>query len=804
MKTKCVPETRSLHRLLIANRGEIAVRIARTASDLGIKTVAIYSPDDSDCLHVKHADEAIMLSGSGVSAYLDFAQIIDIAAASECDAVHPGYGLLSENISFVKACEEQGITFVGPNALTMEIQGDKVAARHFARKLGLPVVDGLDTVASAKEALEFFRAQGGAPIILKAVSGGGGRGMRILRDEGEIASAFAQCMAEAKASFGDESLYAELFLPSVRHIEVQIVGDGHRTVHLWERDCSIQRRNQKIIELAPAPNLSATMRTNLLNAAIAIGDASHYRGLGTVEFLVDVTEGGDEGYYFMETNPRIQVEHTITEEITGLDLVEIQLRIASGETIAELGLGKAGISPPTGLAMQLRINTETFKDGELVPTGGVLQEFMPPGGPGVRVDSHGYRGYRTNPGFDSLLAKLIVASRSQSIEILFDKARRALAEFRIAGVENNMPFLDALLGQPRLQQWDLTVRSIGEVILHLEVPKHAVKSRFFEEASTAPETVEFQQHEFPAGSLPVLSPYQAALVALNTSEGDVVSKGEEIVVIEAMKMQHVIQAPASGHIKHIYGTIGDVLNAGQPILLIEESETGSISASQSDNFDLDRIRPDLAELQDRISHTLDESRPEAIERRRSRGQRTARENIDDLCDAGSFVEYGQLAVAGQRSRQGMEDLIRTTPADGIITGLASVNSQAHPNASRVAVFAYDASVMAGTQGNIGHKKIDRLLEVAHDRQLPLIAFTEGGGGRPGEEDFDNIVASALNIESFRLLAKLRGRGPSISISSGFCFAGNAALFGACDFRIATAQSWIGLGGPAMIEAGGGR
>ncbi|MGE6696717.1 carboxyl transferase domain-containing protein [Hyphomonas sp. NPDC076900] len=791
----------TLKKILIANRGEIAIRIARTASDLGIETVAIHSPDDAQCLHVRHASEAVELKGTGVRAYLDIDQIVRIALETGCDGIHPGYGLLSERTDFVSACEASGLVFIGPGVGTMSMQGDKVAARALAVRSGVPIISGIDELKSAAAAKKFFRAAGGGPIMIKSVNGGGGRGMRIVHEESGVESAFAHCKAEALAAFGEDALYAEQYLPSVRHIEVQILGDGDDVIHLWERDCSIQRRNQKIIELAPAPHLDEEVRQSLLAAAVRIGKASGYKGLGTVEFLVDVGAHGNEGYYFIETNPRIQVEHTITEEITGLDLVELQLRIAGGETLRELGLDQATIGSPAGYAVQLRINAETVSEaGDIVPTGGVLSVFQPPGGPGVRVDTYGYTGYRTNPNFDSLLAKLIVHSRGGELRPVLEKACRALEEFHVSGFGTNISLLSGLLGSPEVREWSFSIRSIGELIRELSSDGAVLRKRFFADVASSQGEDRHEQEDFPEGAVPILAPIQALVTSIAVAEGDTYDVGDELAVIEAMKMQHEVRAATAGRILRVLVSAGEVVGAHQPVLLVEECEGTGTGGTEKSAVDPDYIRPDLSALRDRISLTLDEARPEAVERRRSRGQRTARENVADLCDPGSFVEYGQLVIAGQRRKRGVDDLVGSSPADGIVTGIGTVNGDKFGERARVAVLAYDATVMAGTQGIFGHKKSDRLIEVAHEQDLPVVYYTEGGGGRPNDDDFAHIVSSALNITTFNEFAKLHA--PRIGVNSGFCFAGNAAIYGTCDIRIAARNSWIGLGGPAMVEAGG--
>lgn len=794
-----------LKKLLIANRGEIAIRIARTAAAMGIQTVAVHSPDDAHSLHVKHADEMYQLPKPGVAGYLDIGAIVAIAVQTGCDAVHPGYGLLSERADFAAACASEGIAFVGPDATMLASQGDKVSARALAKKAGVPVIEGSDPLASADEAKDFFEAKGGKPLMIKAVNGGGGRGMRVVHALDEVESAFLQCQAEALAAFGEDAVYAEQFLPSVRHIEVQMIGDGQDVTHLWERDCSAQRRNQKIIELAPAPNLHPDTRAGLLEAAVAIGKACDYRGLGTVEFLVETDAVGRDGFYFIETNPRIQVEHTITEEITGRDLVELQLRIAGGERLAEIGLDIENPAPPVGFCVQARVNTEVFNDqGGVTPTGGVLSAFEVPSGPGVRVDTYGYAGYRTNPNFDSLLAKVIVHEKTGDLPRLFARAERALSELHVGGVDTNARFLRRLLRLPELAEWNVNVRAVDAKIRELAAREdHGSRNRFFDTFADQGSADDAELIDVPDGAEVVRAPMQAALHSLSVAPGDTVAKGQEIAIIEAMKMQHVLTAPCAGTVLELYAKAGDVVGHEAPIVSIAPDAAAGGTEDAGEAMDLDRIRPDLQSLQDRIDLTLDENRARAMARRRDRGQRTTRENIAALCAGGEFSEYGQLVVAGQRRKHGLEALLEASPADGIVTGIGAVNADSFDEArNQVAILAYDSTVMAGTQGIFGHKKTDRMIEVAHALGLPTIFYTEGGGGRPNDDDFADTMHSALDIKTFSEFARLKGWGPKITVNSGYCFAGNAAIFGAGDIRIATRNSWIGLAGPAMIEAGG--
>jgi acetyl/propionyl-CoA carboxylase alpha subunit len=329
--------------LLIANRGEIAIRIARAAADLGLRTIAVFSEDDAASLHVERADASVALSGRGAKAYLDIAQIVERARQAGADAVHPGYGFLSESAAFARAVEAAGLTFVGPSPDTLEQLGDKVRARALAEACGVPVLrgEGPADLASASGFLAGLPA--GGALMVKAVSGGGGRGMRLVRERADLEEALARAASEAGAAFGDPSVYVEAYLPRARHVEVQVIGDGAEVSHLWERECSLQRRYQKLVEVAPSPSLSAELRGRITEAAVSMAKACAYRGLGTFEFLV--SEDGRD-FRFIEANARLQVEHTVTEEVLALDLVRAQLQVAAGASLAELGLRQADIPAP--------------------------------------------------------------------------------------------------------------------------------------------------------------------------------------------------------------------------------------------------------------------------------------------------------------------------------------------------------------------------------------------------------------------------------------------------------------------------
>ncbi len=426
-------------RILIANRGEIAVRVIRTCRDLGIISAAVYSEADRDALHAQIADESVCIGPArATESYLLSDRILAAAVAMGADAIHPGYGFLSENIAFARRAGELGITFIGPSPEAMRLLGDKAQAIQTAKSAGAPVVPGTDGLLRDLAHAKIEAERIGYPVMLKATSGGGGKGIRLVREECELASAYDTARAEAKANFADDGLYMEKFIVSPRHIEFQVLGDKHgNMVHLFERECSIQRRHQKLIEESPSPFLTPALRAEMGAAAVRIARAAGYYNAGTVEFLVDA----DGKYYFMEMNPRIQVEHPVTEWVTGLDLVAEQIRIAAG---APLGYAQSDLVQ-RGHAIECRLNAEDPARA-FAPCPGVIRALNLPGGPGVRVDSAVYQDYRVPPYYDSLLAKLIVHGRDRAEALA--RTRRALAEFIFEGVTTTADFQSQILQEP--------------------------------------------------------------------------------------------------------------------------------------------------------------------------------------------------------------------------------------------------------------------------------------------------------------------------------------------------------------------
>jgi acetyl-CoA carboxylase biotin carboxylase subunit len=430
--------------VLIANRGEIAVRVARTCREMGIRIAAVYSTEDRDSPVVRMADQAVHIGpGPARRSYLNIAAVVEAARMTGADAIHPGYGFLSEDPDFAQTCEDNGITFIGPAPEVIERLGDKTAARALMAAAGLPLLPGsAAAVDTAEEALELADDLG-YPVIIKAASGGGGRGMTVVRERTAMVDGFRQTRAAAQALFGDPSVFVERYLESARHIEIQVLADHHGTVaQLGERDCSIQRRHQKLIEESPAQNIPREVIARISAAAVRGAMAASYTGAGTFEFLVD----RNGGFYFLEVNPRIQVEHPVTEAVTGLDLVAEQIRIAAGLPLTDL----AARPDPRGTAIECRINAED-PDRMFAPTPGTLLEFHPPAGPFVRVDTHASAGYRIPAAYDSLLAKVVVwaPDRDQALA----RMRRALAELRVSGngLRTTAPLLAGILDDPEFR-----------------------------------------------------------------------------------------------------------------------------------------------------------------------------------------------------------------------------------------------------------------------------------------------------------------------------------------------------------------
>ena len=717
-------------RVLIANRGEIAIRIARAAAALGVESVAVFAPADAQSLHARMATSSRALGegsaggGDPVAAYLDIEALIAAAKASTCDSVHPGYGFLSENAAFARRCLAEGLAFIGPRPETLALFGDKTRARELAASLAIPIVPGspgpLATAGDAAAAA----AELGYPVMLKAVAGGGGRGIRVVTDAAEMAAAFARCQSEAQAAFGDGAVFVEKLIDRPRHIEVQVLADSHGgIVHLHERDCSIQRRNQKLVEFAPAPGLDATLRDRLHEDAIRLARASGYLNAGTVEFLVSPERGE---HYFIECNPRIQVEHTVTEVVTGVDLVEAQFRIAAGETLGALGIADQSlVGAPRGFAVEARI----------VATGaGVLTAYREPTGPGVRVDSCAYFGYAPPPQFDPMFAKLICSSNSSSsFASALDRTLRALGEFHIEGLANNLFELRAILCHPAVRAGEARTTLLAEhpeLTAPDEAPASSLLALLAAQSAAVGGGAVAAPRAGPAGASlevrpeeeGVRCPMAGVVVEVAAQKGAAVDGGETLMVVSAMKMETAITAPCAGVVIDILGLeVGASVEAGQIVATIRPGLDGDDQAPRRSSED--SWAPVLAEVEalQAIAHrrfAADSTDPGVV-RQRSRGKLTCPVRIDLLLDEGTFREVGSLA--GFASYDGEGRVADFTPANHV-GGWGKIEG-------RVCVVCADDFTSRGghADGSIGAKSgyLDRL---SLDLRCPSIRLLDGSSG----------------------------------------------------------------------------
>ncbi len=446
-------------KILIANRGEIALRIIRTCREMGIRTVAVYSEADIDSLHVKLADEAVCIGEApGIKSYLNIPAIISAAEITDVEAIHPGYGFLAEDAHFAEICESCNITFIGPRPETMRLMGDKLAAKNTVKRVGLPVIPGSNKVIKSKDDALAVAKKMKYPVILKAAAGGGGRGMRICHNDVRLISALLTAQREAEATFGSSDIYIEKYIEGPRHIEVQLIGDSKgNVVHLGERDCSIQRRHQKIIEESPSPALNEKTRKRICELAVKAARSVNYAGAGTIEFLLDK----NNNFYFMEMNTRIQVEHPVTEMVTGIDLLREQIAVASGK---KLSVKQENVKL-NGWAIESRINAEDPDNG-FMPCPGEITAYIPPGGRGVRLDTHVCAGYAIPPYYDSMIGKLITwgSTRTEAIDIM----KRALEEYTIKPVKTTIPFLRKIFNDPAFVKGDITTRFIERFLAQEE------------------------------------------------------------------------------------------------------------------------------------------------------------------------------------------------------------------------------------------------------------------------------------------------------------------------------------------------
>jgi acetyl-CoA/propionyl-CoA carboxylase biotin carboxyl carrier protein len=571
--------------LLVANRGEIAVRVIRTAREMGMRTIAVYSELDRDARHVELADEAWNVGAApAAESYLKQQRILQIAHDAGAEAIHPGYGFLSENAAFARAVSNAGIVWVGPPASAIEGMGDKITSRRNAERAGVPTVPGVTDPVTTVDEVAALAEQFGYPVAIKAAHGGGGKGLRVVRAPEELDEAFEGARREADAYFGNPEVYVEKYLERPRHVEAQVLFDQQgKGLFLGERDCSVQRRHQKLIEETPSPGLTVKQRRALGRAAIAAGRSCGYVNAGTVEFLVDRT--GE--FYFLEMNTRLQVEHTVTEMVTGLDLVEWQLRIAAGEALA------FDTVEPRGHAMEFRINAEDPYN-DFLPTPGQVVEWQEPAGPGVRVDSWVRPGTNVSQYYDNLMAKLVVWAPDRPSAI--NRGRRALEEFRVTGVSSSIPAHLAVLAHPDFHNGSHHTKWMEENVELGEGEPESAPSLPEEESLTRRDiTVEVGGRRFavsywapepaigagmrrrpprleasPAARSDgmVTAPMQGTIVKVNVTAGESVNEGDPICVLEAMKMENEVRSPATGDVVDLRVQPGDTVTPGQVIAVV--------------------------------------------------------------------------------------------------------------------------------------------------------------------------------------------------------------------------------------------
>ncbi len=705
---------RKITKVLIANRGEIATRIARAAATCDIESLAIYAREDELSLHTRQADQCVQLARAAdpVSAYLNIDNIMAIAKEHNVDALHPGYGFLSENADLATACEDANIAFVGPSPATMSLFGDKIRAKELATSHGVPTILGraISGIADA----EAFVRENNFPVIIKATSGGGGRGMRAVREIADLAEAVRRCASEAEASFGSGALFIEKLIENPRHIEVQILGDQDgEIIHLHERDCSVQQRHQKILEIAPAPNLDNALLDEILRASIKLGKAAGYQNAGTVEFLVEPETGE---FFFIECNPRIQVEHTVTEQVMGIELVETQFEIARGASLTSLGL--TDLPSPRGSSIQCRV---------VLQSAGTITSYKEPSGVGIRVDSNGYSGYTPPPQFDPLLGKLVCTA--PSYESALKRTQKALDEFHIHGVTTNLNLLRAILREEQVQSGDARTTLLSNGLdVYTNKSRTSPQLELLQQQSRAMgvgrssvmHTLSDAGIEVTEGARGVESPMSGAVVEVSVAIGQKVKAGEPLLVISAMKMETAVVAPCSGQISALADLEpGRGVDAGEVVALIIPIDGEDIALIDRENSwiptleEVDKLKA-LAE-----KRLAQDSEDPGVVRQRSRGKLNCRERIALLLDPGSFREVG--SIAGFASYDEAGDIAAFTPAN-MVGGWGNIDSR------QAVVCADDFTSRGGhADGAIATKStyLDRL---SIELRVPSIRLLDGSSG----------------------------------------------------------------------------
>lgn len=818
----------SLKKVLIANRGEICVRVCKAAKALGLKTVVVYTEQDEGAWHMKNpnVDEAVKLPAGAtpIAPYLDIDNYIKICKTVGADCVHPGYGFLAESVAFVARLKKEGIQFVGPSPECIDMFGDKTAARAFAEKMKVPVLPGSRLCRSVAEAEAFVKEQGTSlhwPLLIKAAFGGGGRGQKVVRTPAKFAESFDACSKEAELGFGDGGCFIEEYLEDVRHIEIQLLGNGKgQCMTLFERDCSAQLRNQKVIEVAPARDMNPELRRKICDAAIRLGEGCNYANAGTVEFLVKGSlSDPNSRFVFLEMNPRIQVEHTITEQVTGADLVQTQFLIAGGADFADVV--KAGKLPKDpefkGFAFQLRVTA--------TPGGGPLIGYREPEGPGVRVDSGIVQGATVSMEYDPLLAKLIVYSPGdwESCRALaFEK----LAQFQIDGPNTNKPLLNGILNHPRFKDHHMYTNFIDANKDELE---GKAKAKGLDIGAVAK----------------IQAPFPGQIAEVKVQVGATVEAGDVLATISAMKMLTDIVAPAPGIVREVLvaaeaqvmddtvivaleitgaaveeevdatpfeaSNIGSfnggggssagyntgawniagpsTLQSNTPVIR-SKIKTSDKSYKMRRDVNLERVRL----LQERLAEVYSAGGEKYVARHRSRGKALARERIQAIIDPGTqFLELMALANYGEKQHSA-----------AIITGIGLVHGR------ECMFIANDATIDGGAFSPLTMRKQDRAQDIALQNLLPTIYLVDGGGANLDPKQIQNlkglVPAEFVNGgRAFKTQALMSGKNiPQIAAVCGMCTAGAAYIPAMCDESIIVkGNGTVYLGGPPLVKAATG-
>lgn len=816
-------------KILIVNRGEIACRIHRACKALGIDTVGVCTKEDSKALHPKVVDKVVELppGASPVAPYLDAENLIKVALEEGCQAVHPGYGFLSENEAFVSLCEKHGLKFVGPSSTIIDLFGDKTKAKEAAIKAKIPVLPGSPGLKSVQEATAFLQANPMKfPLLLKAAFGGGGRGQAVVANEADFAKEFEKCSKEAEMSFGRPEVFIERFLAKAMHVEIQVVGDGRRCIHLFERDCSVQLRKQKVVEIAPARGMNPELRERITSAAVALCESVGYQNAGTVEFLVEGDLRDESaGFYFLELNPRIQVEHTITEEITGIDLVQTQFKIAGGMTLTDLGLEQKNLSFK-GFSIQIRV-------GLLPGGGGQVVEYQEPDK--VRVETAVGPGTTAVTDYDPMIAKLIVWG--DDFPKALQAAHKAVNGFKVDGLKINTDFLNRILEHQDFIKDTVHTTWVESEKLHM--PPKATGG-----ASAG-------------GTLQIDSPFPAQVTEVKVKVGDVVSAGSVLAVLSAMKMLNDIVADRPGKVLEVLIQPGVQVNEGVPLFrleatgeALEETEemmprsarkavetgesTGSLPSAWFSNgspeeqvYDTPVLRSKakehdpvfqkrrevntamIADLQRRLEVVTHGGSERAVKLHRSRGKFLVRERIRKIIDQGTdFLEISALA--------GWEMYGGGVHSGGTVIGIGIVSGR------EVMFIGTDATIKGGVAFPVGYKKWLRAQQIAETNRLPCVYLIDGGGakldaqGGPGKGDkgkpkTDLTFSGTLPAQfveggrQFYNQARMSAKGiHQIAVVCGMCTAGGAYTPAMCDETIIVKENGtVYLGGPPLVKAATG-